>query len=78
MYDKKGIRTNSICPWYIDTPMKQKGGANFDWVEEIKKAPAGRVGISDEVADVIVLLASPLSSFITTVALPVNGGFTAA
>ena len=43
---------------------------------EIAKVPQGRLGEMEEIADSIVFLASPLSSFMTGTGLVVDGGFT--
>ena len=44
---------------------------------EVAKVPQGRLGEMEEVADAIMFLASPLSSFMTGTGLVVDGGFTA-
>jgi NAD(P)-dependent dehydrogenase (short-subunit alcohol dehydrogenase family) len=44
---------------------------------EIAKVPQGRLGEMEEIADSIVYLASPLSSFMAASSLVVDGGFTA-
>ena len=45
--------------------------------DEIKKVPQGRMGEMEEIADSIMFLASPLSSFMAGSGLCVDGGFTA-
>ncbi len=44
---------------------------------EVAKVPQGRLGEMEEIADSIVFLASPMSSFMTGSGLVVDGGFTA-
>lgn len=44
---------------------------------EIDKTPQGRLGEMEEIADAMVFLASPMSSFMTGSGLCVDGGFTA-
>lgn len=44
---------------------------------EIAKVPQGRLGEMEEIADSIMFLASPLSSFMCGTGLVVDGGFTA-
>lgn len=44
---------------------------------EIAKTPQGRFGEMEEIADAMVFLASPMSSFMTGSSLCVDGGFTA-
>jgi NAD(P)-dependent dehydrogenase (short-subunit alcohol dehydrogenase family) len=78
-YAQKGIRVNCVCPGAIDTPML-RWSANLDPDPEKvirscdRMHAMGRIGRSEEVADAIVYLASPLASFITGAALVVDGG----
>jgi NAD(P)-dependent dehydrogenase (short-subunit alcohol dehydrogenase family) len=79
------VRVNVICPGPIDTPMLPKfwsrettvgATERLDaWVE--KDIPLGRRGRPEEIAQAALFLASDRSSFITGVALPVDGGFVA-
>ena len=83
------IRVNSICPGPIDTPMlrvfvkrpDQKGTENVD-VEDLiyqrqSRVPMGRPGKPEEIANAALFLLSEEASFVTGVALPVDGGATA-
>jgi NAD(P)-dependent dehydrogenase (short-subunit alcohol dehydrogenase family) len=78
-YATKGIRVNCVCPGAIDTPML-RWAVNLDPdPEKVLRAcdrlhAMGRMGQANEVAEAIVYLASPMASFITGVALPVDGG----
>jgi len=76
-----GIRVNSVSPGSVDTPMLR--AAALDVSADDPDAviaqwgalhPIGRVGAPAEVADAIVFLASPMSSFVTGVDLRVDGG----
>ncbi len=73
-----GIRANAVCPGVIDTPMLRlmddpAGGAAY-----LQAAvPQRRLGTPDEVAAAITFLASDDASYLTGVALPVDGGITA-
>lgn len=73
------IRVNAICPGVIDTPMVDhyvKGDAELKR-QMIANEPIGRMGKPEEVADSVLWLCSSRSSFVTGVALPVDGGWTA-
>jgi NAD(P)-dependent dehydrogenase (short-subunit alcohol dehydrogenase family) len=75
-----GIRVNCVCPGFIDTPMTRNDGtlaqvqAAFDGWNRI--CPLGRAGRADEVASAMLFLASDEASYITGMALPVDGGRT--
>ncbi|HET7220631.1 MAG TPA: SDR family NAD(P)-dependent oxidoreductase [Vicinamibacterales bacterium] len=76
-----GIRVNCVCPAGVDTPLMR------GWAETMPD-PAGvlrgqaamhlmnRMATPDEIAAAILFLASPAASFITGIALPVEGGAT--
>ncbi len=73
-----GIRANAVCPGVIDTPMLRlmdNPAAGRAYLEA--GVPLRRLGTADEVAAVIVFLASPEASYLTGVAIPVDGGSTA-
>jgi NAD(P)-dependent dehydrogenase (short-subunit alcohol dehydrogenase family) len=72
------IRVNAVSPGYIDTAMttailKQPAYSN----SILAKTPQQRFGKPEEIAEAVCFLASPAASFITGVALPVDGGFLA-
>jgi NAD(P)-dependent dehydrogenase (short-subunit alcohol dehydrogenase family) len=79
-----GIRVNCICPGSIHTPMLDLAAQIFSpqdpaaaIVEWGKGHPLGRVGRSEEVADLVLFLASERASFITGVAYLIDGGLLA-
>jgi NAD(P)-dependent dehydrogenase (short-subunit alcohol dehydrogenase family) len=78
-YAPRGIRVNAICPGTIATPMVtdmiDKG--ELDLEVATANQPINRLGTADEIAASVLWLTSPGSSFITGVALPVDGGYTA-
>lgn len=81
-YAKNDIRINAVCPGTIDTPMiakaPQGGDPDFSWTEFAKTAiPMGRPGTSEEVAEAVIWLCSNKASYITGIALPVDGGILA-
>lgn len=81
-YAPQGIRVNCVCPGAIRTPMVLNNLAAFpDAAERLARTaarhPLGRVGEAEEVAQTIRYLLSDAASFVTGVALPVDGGLTA-
>ena len=76
-YAKEGIRVNSVHPGFIDTPMvAQIKGTDVEQLI-LSSTPMGRMGRSEEVAEVITFLASDRSSYITGSEVYVDGGWTA-
>jgi len=67
------INVNAVAPGIIDTAMTKKIPKN-NLTESIKSIPLGRMGTPEEIAGVVVFLASDLSSFITGSVIDVNGG----
>jgi NAD(P)-dependent dehydrogenase (short-subunit alcohol dehydrogenase family) len=81
-YAARGIRVNALCPGIIDTPMlRHFADAMPDpgaaWAAYAAAQPLGRLGTAEECAAAALWLVSPEASFVTGVALPVDGGFTA-
>ena len=76
---KTGIRIIAVCPGVIHTPMVDRVTGGNPEVEKLYTAmePVGRMGKPEEVAEAVVWLCSDAASFITGVALPVDGGFLA-
>jgi meso-butanediol dehydrogenase / (S,S)-butanediol dehydrogenase / diacetyl reductase len=81
-YGRLGIRANCLCPGFIDTPLFRSviGSDAFPAAsrERIREQhELGRFGRPEEVAAAALFLASDDASFVSGVALPVDGGFTA-
>jgi len=77
-YAHKGIRINAVCPGIIETPMVS-GMLETQpeaMAELMKEVPMRRLGRAEEIADAVLWLCSPASSFIIGHALPVDGGYT--
>jgi NAD(P)-dependent dehydrogenase (short-subunit alcohol dehydrogenase family) len=77
-FARQGVRVNAICPGYIYTPMTAgiteipEGRAFLETLH-----PMGRLGQDEEIASAAAFLVSDDASFITGVALPVDGGYSA-
>ncbi len=84
-YAPENIRVNAVCPAPIDTPMLDifmkrpdtQGNREENEARMKQAIPLGRVGRPEEVAAAALFLCSDESSFITGVALPIDGGYTA-
>ncbi len=85
-YGKKNIRVNAICPGFVMTDLHARvlkglsGGAPEDiekMVEQFSNStPMGRYGTPEEIADLVLFLASADSAYISGVSIPIDGGFT--
>ena len=70
---RRNIRVNAVAPGFIKSPMTDK--LSPESREEMLKAiPLKRVGLPEEVANVVFFLSSPLSSYITGEVIKVDGG----
>ena len=73
----RGVRVNAVAPTYINTPLTAAGLANpamaSAWMEG---TPMARMGEPDEIASVVLFLASPASSLLTGSIVVADGGYT--
>jgi NAD(P)-dependent dehydrogenase (short-subunit alcohol dehydrogenase family) len=78
------ITVNAVCPGYVETSMQERElqweaelrGVTVDQVRNlyIADTPLRRIETPEDVAKVVVFLASPLADFMTGAALNINGG----
>jgi NAD(P)-dependent dehydrogenase (short-subunit alcohol dehydrogenase family) len=76
-YAAKGLRVNAVCPAVIRTDMAERFFKGLEDSVVDGFHPLGRRGTLEEAAAAVLWLCSPQSSFITGIALPVDGGLTA-
>ena len=78
-HGNRNIRVNCVCPGDVETPMllsecAQLGEDREAFLREAANRPLARVGTPDDIANAVLFLASPMSSWITGAALVVDGG----
>jgi len=78
-YARIPIRVNAVCPGVTQTPMVEQGVAKRPSMRQTfeKIHPMGRLGRAEEIGEAVAWLSSDAASFVTGIALPVDGGFTA-
>lgn len=78
-YARKSIRINAVCPGVIQTPMvdRMTSESGISTQALIDQEPMARLGQPQEIAEAVIWLLSDHSSFVTGVAMPVDGGFIA-
>ncbi len=74
-FAKTGPRVNALCPGVVDTPMMQ-GVASDDRARKafLAAQPNGRFGRPEEIGEAAAWLLSDAASFVTGLAMPVDGG----
>ncbi len=73
-----GIRSNTIAPTFIETPMTKPFFENAAFRESVlAKIKLGRIGSVEELMGAIVFLASDASSLMTGTSIVIDGGWTA-
>lgn len=71
---KRNIRANAVAPGVIDTSMAATIPEAVR-AEMLKNVPLARFGTTEEVANVVLFLCSPLASYVTGQTLEINGGW---
>lgn len=72
-----GVRVNAVAPTYIETPMVMAVEANRERIPAwLADTPMGRMGTPEEVASVVLFLASGAASLMTGAVVNVDAGFT--
>lgn len=80
---RDGIRINAVCPGEVDTPMLRMGGRTTRMSDEEAQqlgdtvVPMGRLAQPEEIARVVLFLASDAASYMTGALVPVDAGYTA-
>jgi len=73
-----GIRVNAICPGVIRTPLTEQYFEDATFEDELAHTvPLGRYGVTDDVTSAALYLASDMSSYVSGIALTVDGGWLA-
>ncbi|WP_447978699.1 SDR family NAD(P)-dependent oxidoreductase [Candidatus Nitrospira bockiana] len=77
-YAKEGIRCNSVCPGLIETPMASSLLDNPEMrAQALSAYPISRVGTPEEVAKLVLYLASDDATWVTGSSFTIDGGLTA-
>jgi NAD(P)-dependent dehydrogenase (short-subunit alcohol dehydrogenase family) len=78
-YASRNIRVNAVCPGFIETPMLNRvTDASIKIREQmIRMVPMRRVAQPSEIGEAVAWLLSSRASYVTGVALPVDGGWVA-
>jgi NAD(P)-dependent dehydrogenase (short-subunit alcohol dehydrogenase family) len=74
VYGKHGVLVNAISPGQIDTPMQRSESSTAALAAGTESCPLGRMGRPEEVASVVLFLASNHASFISGAVITVSGG----
>jgi meso-butanediol dehydrogenase/(S,S)-butanediol dehydrogenase/diacetyl reductase len=77
-YAGRGIRVNCVCPGAIDTPLLRPSLSIPGFAAgTLAQIPMRRLGRAEEMANVVMFLASDLASYVTGAAVVADGGLTA-
>ena len=73
-YADKGVRINAVCPGPINTPMLNENIPQGEMSDYLNGNPMKRAGTTDEVANLVLFLASDKASYITGGLYTIDGG----
>lgn len=75
-YARAGIRVNAVCPVFTSTPMVDKLLSMGENIEKklLRTIPIGRFGEVEDIVNAILWLSEDSASFVTGLALPIDGG----
>ena len=78
MLARRGIRVNAVAPGSIEFPggswEKRREAGSPIYADVLKSIPFDRLGTPEEVADVVLFLASPMARWVTGQTIVVDGG----
>jgi NAD(P)-dependent dehydrogenase (short-subunit alcohol dehydrogenase family) len=69
-----GITANAVCPGLIDTKMARETTTKEELDTFLKSFPISRLGLPDEIGDLVVFLCSDKAAYITGASIDINGG----
>ena len=69
-----GITVNAVCPGLIDTKMARDTTTKEELKAFINSFPIKRLGLPEEIADLVVFLCSDRAAYITGASFDINGG----
>jgi 2-deoxy-D-gluconate 3-dehydrogenase len=74
---RDNIQANAVLPGWIDTDLTRGAREQVPGLHEnvLRRTPAARWGVINDLSGIAVFLASPASDFITGAAIPVDGGY---
>jgi NAD(P)-dependent dehydrogenase (short-subunit alcohol dehydrogenase family) len=76
-WSRRGVRVNALCPAWFPTDLTATmvgDESSQQWIR--RRIPVGRMGELHELDGALLFLASDASSYVTGIALPIDGGFT--
>lgn len=77
-YARAAVRINCVCPGTIDTPLIRRNRSEAERAAMAEAHPVGRLASPEEIARVVIFLASPAASFMTGAIVSADGGYVSA